>query len=256
MDPEDHWDAVHQAAAEQVDAFAQALRGNPALSATDLAWHADNAYVLVEFLANTYPKMPRDATERDVWIFLFDYLVTQAPYAGAAVALGPISVGLFFEFLARRERVREIDHIRAACQMVEYYRARWGRYEEIANAHANTPAAAESAREAMDAWYQELDLRMRERGLAPDRSLAGGAQTWASHMGPLEAAVFDAVCLLLAQRAREMAPRRPGPEELERELLRAQATFMTTRNEQLRATPLQAVLREREALATRGLVPE
>jgi hypothetical protein len=247
---------VHQAAAEQVDAFAEALRGNPTLNAADAARHADNAYVLVEFRANTYPKMPRDATERDVWVFLFDYFVTQAPYAGEAAALAPLSVGLFFEFLARRERVREIEFIRAACQMVEYYRARWSRYEEIAGADTRAPHAAESAHEALDGWYGELDLRMRERGLAPDRSLSGGPETWANHMGPLEAAVFDALCLLLAQRAREMAPRRPGPEELERELLRAQAAFMTTRNEQLRATPLKAVLREREAMVARGLAPE
>ena len=252
MNPEDRWDAVHQAAAEQVEAFAQALEPNPAINATDRARHADNAYVFVEFLANTYPKMPRDATERDLWLFLFDYFVTQGPFAGAAAALAPHSIALFFEFVARRERVREIDYIRAACQMEEYYRARWRRYEDIARVDASSTSAVEAAREALGAWYDELDDQMRERGLTPDLHLAGGADTWAHQMGPLEAAVFDAVCLLLAQRARDLAAKRASPEAIERELLKAQAAFMTARNDQLRATPLQAVLREREALAARA----
>jgi hypothetical protein len=241
---EDRWDAVHQAAGEQVEAFLDAMLETAGADEKILRRHADNAYVFVEFLANTYPKMPREATERDVWLFLFDYYLTAGPFAGAVAELAPVSTRLFFDFLARRERVRELDYIRAACAMEDYFAARKREYEHLAKRGATGGEVQE--------WYADLDAKMRERGLTPDASLAGGEEQWGVHMGPLEAAVFDALCLLLSTRAREMAPRRPSPEALETALLEAQRKFMMTRNEQLKATPLQAIVRERKAMAEQG----
>lgn len=241
---EDRWDAVHQAAGEQVEAFLDALLESPGAEEKIVRRHADNAYVLVEFLANTYPKMPREATERDIWLFLFDYYLTAGPFTGAVADIVPVSIRLFFEFIARRERVRELVYIRSACAMEDYFAKRRREYEHLAKQGAGADAVHE--------WYADLDAKMRERGLTPAPSLAGGSEKWGMHMGPLEAAVFDACCLLLSTRARDLAPRRPSPEALERALIEAQRAFMITPNAQLKASPLQAIVRERKAMAEQG----
>ena len=100
----------------EVEAFAAALETGGRIDKAEARLHADNAYVFVEFLANTYPKMPADATERDAWVFLFDYAITQGPFAGPATRLTPRSLGLFMEFVARRRRVHEIEPIQRQSQ--------------------------------------------------------------------------------------------------------------------------------------------
>lgn len=248
MDPADAFDAVHVAAAGQVDAFAQALQGHPEIPPKDARLHADNAYVFVEYLANTFPKMPREADERDLWVFLFDYYILQGPFAGRATRLLPLSLRLFFEFLARRERVREIEYIREACTREEFYLARLEGYEGLARDAEEGAASPEQLEDRLIDWWEELDRELRTRGLAPDISLAGGEQTWAERMGPMEAGVFDALCRGLAARARVLRARGAAPDAIEKDLLEGQRHFMTSVHPALKTTPLEAIRREREAL--------
>lgn len=248
MHPEDPFDAVHLAAAREVEAFAKALEAGGRIERGKARLHTDNAFLFVEFLANTYPKMPREATERDAWLFLFDYAITQGPFAGPALRLTPASLGLFMEFVAHRQRVHEIEWIRAACSMEALYLQRLETLERLA---ARTPERGRPGQEAareVDAWWDELDLAMRRRGLSPDPSLAGGEEVWGAEMGPLEAAVFDAVCLVLSKRARQVSTSGASPAQLEGELLKAQRTFMTEPNRALGATPLEAVRKERSQI--------
>ncbi len=245
MHPEDPFDAVHLAAAREVEAFAAALEGGGRMDTREARLHADNAYLFVEFLSNTYPKMPADATERDVWAFLFDYAITQGPFAGPATRLTPHSLALFMEFVARRHRVHEIEWVRAACAMEALYLQRLEACERLA-AHALKGGREDEAlAEEVDGWWADLDRAMRARGLVPDASLAGGPEVWGADMGPLEAAVFDALCMILSRRARELSKSRAGREALEAGLLDAQRAFMTSFNQGLGTTPLAAVLRER-----------
>ena len=244
MIPEDAFDALHQTAAAQVDAFLADLEATKRMEKAEARRHADNAYLLVEFLANTYPKLPRDCNERDAWVFLFDYAVSKGPFAGDAVRATPRSVLLFFEWLARRERIPELDYLRKACAQEEYFLARLARYNQIAEAaRTNGPASVE--RDIED-WWSELDARMRPRGLLPDRSLSGGKEEWGEAMGPVEAAVFDATCLILSRRARELDRERANDETRERELLKAQRAFITATNKGLGVSPLEAVMAERQ----------
>jgi len=250
--PEDAFDALHMTASAQVDAFLADLEATKRMDKAEARRHADNAYLLVEFLANTYPKFPRDCTERDAWVFLFDYGVSKGPFAGNAVRATPRSLLLFFEWLARRERVAELEYIRKACAQEEYFLARLTRYNEIAEAaRKHGPASVEGD---IEEWWSELDERMRPRGLLPDRSLAGGEEEWGESMGPVEAAVFDATCVILARRARELDRERADDEARDLELLKAQRLFMTARNKGLGVSPLEAVVRERGQLA--GQVPD
>lgn len=250
MHPEDAFDAVHLAAAGQVAAFAEALDSPGKVPPAEAHRHADNAYLFVEFLANTYPKPPRDATERDAWVFLFDYYLTQGPFAGPAVRLAPRSVGLFVDFLARRERVRELDPLRAACAMEDYYLKRLEWFEAIGRKAQGPRADPREIERDLADWWQDLDSRMRPRGLMPDASLAGGEETWGHEMGPVEAAVFDAVTMVLSRRARELSARGASQDEVERELLAAQRRFMTEPNRGLGRSPLEAVLGERAQLGS------
>lgn len=245
MQPEDPFDAVHLAAAREVEAFAAALEAGGRIDKAEARLHGDNAYLFVEFLANTYPKMPADATERDAWIFLFDYAVTQGPFAGPVTRLTPRSLGLFMEFVARRRRVHEIEPIRAACTMEALYLQRLESYERIAARALGGGRAAEALSREVDEWWADLDRAMRQRGLVPDASLAGGEEVWAGEMGPLEAAVFDALCMVLSRRARELGRAGAGPAAIESGLIEAQRAFMTRTNPGLGATPLAAVLKER-----------
>ncbi len=252
MEPEDAFDAVHLHAADQVASFLAALEEAGKMPAEKARRHADLAYLFVEYLANTYPKRPQDATERDAWVFLFDYVLTQGPFAGPTLRLAPESLGLFVEWLATGARMREIDYLRAACRQVEYYLARLSAFERIAAAAGVPGADREALSDALDAWWAELDHRMREKGLAPTPSLAGGPETWSPAMGPLEAAVFDALCLLLMKTSRELRRRRVTDEAaFEQALAAVQKQFMTSRNQGLSETPLAAVLAERERFGTR-----
>jgi hypothetical protein len=241
VEPEDVFDAVHLKAALQVDDFLDTLLAGGRMDQAQAHATADIAYLFVEYLANTYPKLPRDATERDAWVFLFDYAMTQGPYAGAALEGAPRSLGLFVEWLARTERVREVEHLRAACRMEEYFRARLAALHAVGGGR-DDPAAAAAA---LEGWWAELDERMRERGLAPDGALAGGSEVWSGDMGPVEAAVFDALCMLLAARARELAGRRIEGAQAGPELLRLQREFMEAPNRGLGDTPLNAIRAER-----------
>ena len=251
MQPEDPFDAVHLAAAREVEAFAQALESGGRMDKGEARLHADNAYLFVEFLANTYPKMPEDATERDLWVFLFDYAITHGPFAGPVTRLTPRSLALFVEFVARLRRVHEIEPIRAACAMEALYLQRLESYERIAARALKGGREDEALARDVDSWWSDLDRAMRQRGLVPDASLAGGEETWASEMGPLEAAVFDALCLVLSRRARELASAGAAPGAIEAELLKAQRNFMTQKNRGLGAAPFDAVLKERAELERR-----
>lgn len=246
MEPEDAFDAVHLRASEQVEAFLEDLEGSGREEGEAARRIADIAFLFVEYLANTYPKLPRDATERDAWVFLFDYVVVQSPFGGPAVEGAPHALALFIDWLARRERVREAAFLRAACGEVEYFRARFSAYRRIAERVARGGPEASGSEDALDAWWAELDDRMRLRGLTPDHALAGGEETWNAHMGPLEAAVFDALCLLLSARARELRSRGLEGEKARPELLRVQREFMIAPNRGLGTTPLAAIVKERE----------
>ena len=249
MKPENAWDAAHLEGARQVEEFVQALAERGDAFAEEARRHGDNAYVLVEYLANTFPKLPRQATERDVWLFLFDYSITQGPFSGATARLVPQSVRLFFEFLAARERLPEARYIREACSLEEFYLHRLAACEEIARAAHHAKGDPEQVEKALAAWWMELDHRMWERGLVPDATLAGGDERWAEDMGPLEAAAFDAVCVVLNRRARELRQQGASGQVRDRELLAAQREFMTRRNPAIGTSPLAAVLHEREARA-------
>jgi hypothetical protein len=152
----------------------------------------------------------------------------------------PKALGLFVEWLARHDRVREIDYLRATCAEGAYFAERLAAFRRLVK--------SASPGEALEDWWGELDERMRARGLAPDAALAGGTEGWSVEMGPLEAAVFDAVCLLLAARARDLSARRVKGDALRGELLRAQAQFMTAQNRGLGDTPLHAIAKERQQL--------
>ena len=248
MQPEDAFDAIHLSAAAEVDRFANALEDARKLPPAEAHAHADNAYLYVEFLANTYPKMPRDATERDAWLFLFDYAITQSPFAGLATRIAPRSVALFVEFLATRGRVAELGPIREACAMEDFYRTRVETYATLAKRAQTSGVDPRDLQAAVDDWWEELDQRMRPRGLVPDASLAGGSEAWSPEMGPLEAAVFDAVCMVLSRRARELAARGADEAAVERALLRAQREFMLAPNKGLGKSPLEAIAGERVAI--------
>ncbi|HEX9708746.1 MAG TPA: hypothetical protein VGB42_02050 [Candidatus Thermoplasmatota archaeon] len=245
MRPEDPFDAAHMAGAAAADRFLEAMLGAGELPPEEARRHADNAYVLVEFLANTYPKVPEEAHERDVWVFLFDYYISQGPFEGPAVAVAPRSVRLFFEFLARDRRLDEIPYIRQACEQPAFYAARVDDWARVARAAADPSVGAEEVDGRVAAWQEELAGRMRPRGLVPDAALARGEGGWGLDMGPLEAAVFDAVCVVLARAAREFSRRRAGGAEVEARLLAVQDQFMRARNPGLGVAPLEAVLRER-----------
>ncbi len=249
VEPEDVFDSLHVTAAHQVDAFLADLEGSRRIDKAQARRHADNAYLFAEYLANTYPKLPRDANERDGWVFLFDYALTQSSFGAETVRVTPQSVGLFIEWLSRRERVAEVEYLRKVCAMQEYFLARLQRYNEIAKA-AGT-GATPAIEDAIDAWWAELDARMAPLGLVPDHALAGGEETWGTVMGPVEAAVFDAVCVVLMRRARELAKARADEPSAERELLRLQRAFMEAQNPGLGESPLTAVLEERRQLAAR-----
>jgi hypothetical protein len=249
MQGEDAFDSLHLTAAHQVDAFLSDLEASRRMEKGQARRHGDNAYLFVEFLANTYPKLPRDANERDGWVFLFDYAFTQSSFAGETVRATAQSIGLFVEWLARRERVADLEYLRKACAMQEYFLARFQRYGEIAKAAA--AGATPSVEAAIDAWWAELDERMAPRGLVPDHALAGGDETWGTVMGPVEAAVFDAVCVVLMRRARELGKSRADEGAAELELLRLQKAFMEAPNQGLRKSPLAAVREERQQLAAR-----
>jgi hypothetical protein len=251
VQPEDVFDSVHLAAAEQVAAFEAALKGVAKSPPEEVHLHADHAYLFVEFLANTYPKLPRDASERDLWVFLFDYAIAEGPFAGGGMRVLPRSVALFFEFLARGQRVHELPHIRTACAMEAYYLGRLEGYLAIASLERKGGEASERAARALEDWWADLDLKMRARGLAPDAALAGGEETWSLEMGPVEAAVFDALCVVLAKRAREFRSRRAPDEQVERELLALQRRFMEAHNPGLGRAPLEAIREERAALGAR-----
>ncbi len=255
VQPEDPFDTVHLAAAREVEAFASALDAGGRMDKTEAHLHADNAYLFVEFLANTYPKMPEDAAERDLWVFLFDYSITQGPFAGPVTRLTPRSLALFMEFVARRHRVHEIEPIRAACAMEALYLQRLEGAERLAARALAGGREDEALARDVDAWWAELDRAMRERGLTPAASLAGGEEVWAIEMGPLEAAVFDALCLVLSRRARELARSGAGQGAREKGLLEAQRAFMTRINQGLGTTPLAAVLKERAELERRFEAP-
>jgi hypothetical protein len=207
--------------------------------------HADNAYVLVEFLSNTYPRLPEDAHERDLWVFLFDYYISQGPFTGPAVAAAPRSVRLFYDFLARGRPVGEITYIRAACSMEDFFARRAAAWHEIARAAQEGTMAPEAIDGEVVRWQDELTQTMRPRGLVPDVSLAQGEAPWGHDMGPLEAAVFDAVCVVLARLARDLSTRALSLPQLEERLLQAQDAFMRAHNPGLGASPLAAVMQER-----------
>jgi hypothetical protein len=245
--PEDAWDAAHLQGARQVDEFAKTVAREPGVAPEEAPRHADNAYVLFEYLANTYPKLPRDATERDVWLFLFDYYITQGPFSGKTAALLLRSIRLFFESIARRERVPEMEYIRHACGLEEFYAQRLATYEEVARASREPKVDAAQVESALADWWRELDMHMWERGLVPDAFLAGEEDRWSEEMGPMEAAAFDAVCSVLTRRARALRGERVARDVRDRELLAAQREFMRRRNPGLGMSPLEAILREREA---------
>ena len=246
MQPEDPFDAAHMAGARAVDAFLQALLRNPALPPDKARRHADNAYVLVEFLANTYGKVPEQAHERDVWMFLFDYYIAQGPFAGGAVAEAPLSTLLLFEFLAKQRPIAELPWIRKACEKRELYQDRRTRWDEIARAAQDPKADHDATEEAVEEWFEELASEMRPRGLVPNGSLVREGGEWLHQMGPIEAAVYDALSVVLARKARESSQRGVDGPALEERLVEEQEEFMRVRNRSLGATPLEAIARERE----------
>jgi hypothetical protein len=243
MQGEDLFDTVHVRGAAQAEQFLEALVAGGRIPEAEALKAGDIAYLFVEYLANTYPKLPREATERDAWVFLFDYCITQGPFEGPALEGAPKALGLFVEWLARHDRVRELEYLRAACGEEAYFAERLAAFRKIVK--------SQSPAEELEDWWTTLDERMRARGLAPDAALAGGTEGWSMEMGPLEAAVFDAVCLLLASRARELGARRIKGEALRKELLGAQAQFMNARNRGLGDTPLSAIVKERAQLGNR-----
>jgi hypothetical protein len=240
---EDPFDTVHVRGAAQAEQFLEALLAGGRMPEAEALKAGDIAYLFVEYLANTYPKLPREATERDAWVFLFDYCITQGPFEGPALEGAPHALGLFVEWLARHARVREVEYLRAACREEAYFAERLGAFRTLVK--SDSPA------EGLEDWWAKLDDRMRARGLAPGASLAGGAEEWSPEMGPLETAVFDAVCLLLAARARELSARRIKGDALRKELERAQAQFMNAHNRGLADTPLSAIVKERQQLGSR-----
>jgi hypothetical protein len=245
MHPSDPWDAVHLEGARQVDEFSKALARAGDAKDPDGLRHADNANVFVEYLANTFPKLPRDATERDAWLFLFDYVIAQGPFVGRTAEIAPRSLWLFMEFVAQRERVAEMPFIRAACSQEELFARRLAAFDAMAR-HSQGPHAEDALMAAaLDAWWGELDALLWERGLIADAALAGGEERWSHEMGPVEMAVFDAVCTVLSRRARELHAAKVTGEGFDRELLALQREFMTRRNPGLGTSPLDAVLRER-----------
>lgn len=244
VEPETVFDAVHERAAGQVDAFLETLLAGRRVDEGEARASADIAYLFIEYLANTYPKLPREATERDAWMFLFDYAITHGPFAGSTLEAAPHALGLFIEWLNRHDRVRELTYLRAACGNEEYFRARLAAYRHIAEVASR--GGEEAGLDALDDWWAELDEAMRARGLTPAPSLAGGEEAWSLEMGPVEAAVFDAVCLLLTSRARELANRRIEGDQAAGELERVQTAFMKAVNKGLGVTPFDAIMRERE----------
>ncbi len=245
MHAENPFDSVHLNGSASVDRFLEALLRAGEISEGEARRHADNAFVFVEFLANTYPKAPASAHERDVWVFLFDYYVSQGPFEGPTVAAAPLSLRLFFEFLARDRPVPEIQYIRHACDQEKFYRERVAGWAEIARKVKDTDSTPEEVDSLVAHWQEELVSRLRPRGLVPDAALASGEAPWGLDMGPLEAAVFDAVCVVLARQARALAKGRLHEEDVEARLVAAQDAFMRARNPGLRMAPLEAVLRER-----------
>ena len=243
MQGEDLFDAVHVRGAAQAEQFLDALLAGGRMSDDEARRAGDIAYLFVEYLSNTYPRLPREATERDAWVFLFDYCVTQGPFEGPALERAPKALGLFVEWLARHDRVRELEYLRAACGEEAYFEERLGGFRRIVK--------SQSPAEELEGWWATLDERMRGRGLAPDAALAGGTEGWSLEMGPLEAAVFDAVCLLLAARARDLGARRIKGDALRNDLVRAQTQFMTAQNRGLGDTPLHAIAKERNQLGNR-----
>lgn len=248
MQPEDAFDAAHMAGASMVEAFLQALLRNPALAPAQARRHADNANVLVEFLANTYGKVPEQAHERDVWVFLFDYYIAQGPFAGAAVPEAPLSTLLLFEFIAKQRPVPELPWIRKACEKRAFYQDRRRQWDEIARSAMDPRADHEATDGAVEEWFEELTSEMRSRGLVPDGSLVKEGGQWLHHMGPIEAAIYDALCVVLARRARELGSKGVEGQSLEEKLVDEQEEFMRTRNRSLRVTPLEAIAREREKM--------
>lgn len=247
MRPRNPLDAAHLEGAGQVERFLKAQERAGDIPPGQARLHADNAFVLVEFLANTYPKVPSQANERDLWVFLFDYYISQGPFEGPAVPLAPRSIGLFFEFVARERKVPEIAYIRSACAMEEFYRHRVQGWAAIAQAADDGRSSPEELDDRVAAWQAELGDAMRPRGLVPDTALAGGEGAWGQDMGPMEAAVFDALCVVLARQARDLTRHGVMGDEAESRLLRVQDTFMRAHNPGLGTSPLEAVLRERAA---------
>lgn len=246
MRPEDPFDAAHLQGSAAVEEFLDAMIQAGALPAAEARRHADNAFVLVEFLANTYPRLPQDAHERDVWVFLFDYYISQGPFVGPAVEQAPLSLRLFFDFLARDRPVPEVAYIRAACSQQEFFERRVASWARIARSAQESRTGAEAVDAEVARWQDELTDAMRPRGLVPGASLARGEAGWGHDMGPLEAAVFDALCVVLSRVARDLSRRGAAPAEVEGRLLAAQDAFMRAHNPGLGATPLSAVMRERQ----------
>lgn len=245
MRPRNAFDAAHLEGAGQVERFLKAALRSGDVPLGEAMLHADNAFVFVEFLANTYPKFPHQATERDAWVFLFDYYISQGPFQGPAVPMAPRSLLMFFDFVAREQRVPEITYIRKACSMEDYYRHRvevWSAIAQAADAGSQRP---EEIDERVAMWQEELSTAMRPHGLVPDAAMASGAEPWGQDMGPVEAAVFDAVCVVLARQARDLERRGITGDRAESRLLKVQDSFMRAHNAGLGLAPLEAILRER-----------
>jgi hypothetical protein len=246
MEARNPFDAAHQEGAAHAAHFVESLLRAGSLPPAEARLHGDNAFVWVEFLANTYPKVPAEANERDAWVFLFDYYVSQGPFSGPAVPLAPRSLEMFYDFLAAHTRVGEADFIRAACRQTEFYRHRvagWAAIVQSADAPSSDPAEVDRA---VFEWQDELARRMRPRGLVPDAEMARGEAPWHADMGPVEAAVFDAVCVVLSHRARALARSGVGADALERALVEEQDRFMRAPNRRLGMSPLAAVAAERK----------
>ncbi len=244
------FDAAHLQGAADAARFQEALLSAGRMPEGEARRHGDNAYVFVEYLANSYPKVPAQASERDVWLFLFDYYISQGPFRGHSVEIAPLSTRLFIDFLARSRHMPEAEFIRRACERADLFKERLAEWDAIAREAGEGTSPAEAVDERVAAWQDHLTEEMWPLGLVPDAALARGEGPWEAEMGPLEAAVLEAVCVVLSRRARELSAGGVSGARFDEELVDAQDRFMRTRNPGLGASPLEAVLAERQGPPT------